>query len=159
MSPLPLPCCRCWVGWNRLSTAMQDVAEQTLVRFDVRWRAFLLDPAFAEGGACRLPLTWRGCMPAWQLQISRQRKGIRQERLVPRCHTAPACNVEPSYLVQPSAPNAGEQIDSYYRRRFGSRAQSLRQRLHDSGGWGPDAWHAASCPTRFRLSPCVVLAF
>ncbi|KAL4457789.1 hypothetical protein ABPG75_012654 [Micractinium tetrahymenae] len=29
---------------------MQDLAEQFPARFDVRWHAFLLDPAFAEGG-------------------------------------------------------------------------------------------------------------
>lgn len=31
---------------------MQDLAEQSPARFDVRLHAFLLDPDFAEGGEC-----------------------------------------------------------------------------------------------------------
>ncbi|PRW56259.1 disulfide bond formation [Chlorella sorokiniana] len=43
-----IACPWCWVGWSRLQQALDDLQGQAT--FDVRWRAFLLDPGFPEAG-------------------------------------------------------------------------------------------------------------
>ncbi|KAI7837682.1 hypothetical protein COHA_008475 [Chlorella ohadii] len=43
-----IACPWCWIGWSRLQQALADFQGQAA--FDVRWRAFLLDPDFPETG-------------------------------------------------------------------------------------------------------------